>query len=347
MQYNPRLTCKWVVLSCITLNIAAACSESTTEPDAQDALEVQDAQSDVDAQEDTGCPAGMVDCGGGCTNVSKDHDNCGSCGNACLFDQVCFDGECVLECPPGMQPCAGTCVDVTSDTENCGSCGYTCPPQANADALCEDGDCTYQCRPGWWNLDGEEGCEYECEFVSSEEACNGVDDNCDNRVDEGFECLRADETECITPDGTCTGIKTCLDNCTWSGCEDRCTGGLTCCLDGCFDLFTDSSNCGECGNRCLIHERCDGSGNCDAPTVEVWAHYTMEAEESISCDDFCEDDGYLGCVEKEICCRAGGSPLCYERTCTDTMLGRDVCYNETSDYYVNRISCLCIDYLYD
>ena len=54
------------------------------------------------------CNAEFGDCNrdlsDGCEiNLSKDPQNCGSCGNACATGQACIDGICVVEpCPPGV-----------------------------------------------------------------------------------------------------------------------------------------------------------------------------------------------------------------------------------------------------
>ena len=43
------------------------------------------------------CPNGLTDCGGVCVDLSRDSNNCGSCGNACYTDdyEYCSGGWCV------------------------------------------------------------------------------------------------------------------------------------------------------------------------------------------------------------------------------------------------------------
>ena len=75
----------------------------------------------------TGCPAGMTNCGGVCTDLSIDHGNCGTCGHSCGLGFNCHLYECVQACPSGgMTVCNGVCVDLLTDTINCGFCGNAC-----------------------------------------------------------------------------------------------------------------------------------------------------------------------------------------------------------------------------
>jgi hypothetical protein len=94
----------------------------------------------------TGCPVGMTNCGGFCTDVSVDHGNCGTCGNRCSQlgpDYNCKSSTCVRTCPEGLTDCFGRCVDIQSDTENCGGCGEPCrAPREDELIACQNGRCT-------------------------------------------------------------------------------------------------------------------------------------------------------------------------------------------------------------
>jgi hypothetical protein len=70
------------------------------------------------------CPWTM--CGGTCANLGEDRTNCGQCGHACLSDQLCLNGACLVSCPSGMVMCEGTCANLNTDGHNCGSCGTSC-----------------------------------------------------------------------------------------------------------------------------------------------------------------------------------------------------------------------------
>ncbi len=94
---------------------------------------------------DCTCPAGQGDvCPEvGCTNRRSDPSNCGACGNACEFGEVCRKGEC--RCPSGV-----TCGQCTPDYEFCtegvtvccngglGNCylRFDCGPGHNETGVC-------------------------------------------------------------------------------------------------------------------------------------------------------------------------------------------------------------------
>ncbi len=99
------------------------------------------------------------------------------------------------------------------------------------------------------------------------ETCNGVDDDCDARVDEDFD-FRADEANCGScghacnfenGDGMCQG-----GGCLVTGCDTGfgdCNGQDD---DGCeSEAATDEDNCGRCGTRCRGFNDMCCSGTCD------------------------------------------------------------------------------------
>ncbi len=84
-----------------------------------------------------GCPAASAPdaCGGVCTSLLDDRDNCGSCGNACSSSLACAQAQCA--CPGSGASCDGSCVDLETDPDHCGSCSNACgdpPPPAAAGA---------------------------------------------------------------------------------------------------------------------------------------------------------------------------------------------------------------------
>ncbi len=85
------------------------------------------------------CLAEESVCGGACSNLQNDRDNCGSCGNACGDGLVCSFGQCVEGCDNGLVRCGDVCVDVASDAENCMTCGNTCSAAQNQS--CTEGVC--------------------------------------------------------------------------------------------------------------------------------------------------------------------------------------------------------------
>ncbi|MDP9151324.1 MAG: hypothetical protein M3O36_15485 [Myxococcota bacterium] len=89
-----------------------------------------------------GCQLYSKLCGGTCTPITTDPNNCGDCGKVCTNAQICSGGTCVpaskgcIPAPQGGDPalkvCGRSCVDSLNDSSNCGSptgtgaCGHKC-----------------------------------------------------------------------------------------------------------------------------------------------------------------------------------------------------------------------------
>ena len=254
-------------------------------------------------------------------DLSSDPRNCAFCGNACLFQNasgLCVDSSCELgDCDEGWHnvdgndgngceygcnatqdgnevcdevdnDCDGTTdegFDVLADVDHCGACNRLCEV-ANAEPACVEGACAVgDCLAGWVDLDGDPltGCELACEPTNGGiEACDGDDNDCDGRVDEGFDlqvsldhcgaCDRAcafDHGSAACREGLCNFVE--CDNNYWDanvdladGCEYECVlshGGVEVCdlvdndcdaqTDEDFDVSSDPSNCGACGRGCI------------------------------------------------------------------------------------------------
>src|SRR5262245_49952415 len=96
--------------------------------------------------DDGRCQGGMKCCNGGCIDVSKDRQNCGSCGKVCSSNHSradCVDGACVQgACLSGWGDCNGDPADgcetsLRADPNNCTACGMVCKLQ-NAVTGCAD-----------------------------------------------------------------------------------------------------------------------------------------------------------------------------------------------------------------
>ncbi len=137
----------------------------------------------------------------GCeADLSSDTENCGSCELVCEYQNAagtCDAGKCSMgECLEGYGNCNsddsdGCEADLGSDSKNCGQCDNEC-----ADGMvCEDGKCSQPCQDedqdNYKSAScGGDDCDDSNPDVhpGAQETCNGVDDNCDGKIDEGLEC---------------------------------------------------------------------------------------------------------------------------------------------------------------
>lgn len=71
---------------------------------------------------------GLIDCGGFCTDLSADANNCGACGSSCSLGGYCQGGVCTgLVCLGELIDCGvGYCVDFNSNPFHCGGCELGC-----------------------------------------------------------------------------------------------------------------------------------------------------------------------------------------------------------------------------
>src|SRR5690606_12937271 len=101
------------------------------------------------------CSAGYSECGGTCTDLLGDGQNCGSCGTSCSQDQVCSAGACQGgSCTePGRTQCESSCVDVQTNPIHCGGCGVLCD---NGQA-CQGGICVAGIEVGSGGNTGDGG----------------------------------------------------------------------------------------------------------------------------------------------------------------------------------------------
>lgn len=81
------------------------------------------------------------------------------------------------------------------------------------------------------------------------ESCNGVDDDCDGKVDEA-----GAEDSCNAPDNS-TAM------CSDGACVFQCDAGFTDCAGQCVDTDSDPNHCGGCGVMCPSGQTCS-SGAC-------------------------------------------------------------------------------------
>lgn len=184
------------------------------------------------------CPPGLTTCDGVCRDTAVNADHCGTCGNVCAAGEMCRSGVCVActcaqPCPSGQTSCGGRCVNLQTDPAHCGSCTTVCA----SGQVCTNGQCSTGCPSGQTNCGGTcvtlgQSCntgrpgicasgvttcqngEFVCTSIEGPrpETCNGLDDDCDGVVDNGFPTLgqscdcgggRSGVVVC-SPDGTST-----------------------------------------------------------------------------------------------------------------------------------------------
>ncbi len=235
-------------------------------------------------------------------DLEGDPRNCGRCGHSCTLEHAfpsCSAGECVVDrceigwvdlddvpsngceygCPPdGDELCDGRdndCdgridedFDLTSDLAHCGSCEIQCR-FPNGTASCVDRACHLDaCNTGFVDADHDpsNGCEYACTPTGAE-ACNGIDDDCDHLIDEGFD-LDTDPLNCGACGRTCS-----FPNATGRCVAGSCTFAPSDCVPGYYDIDGDPRTgceymCTPTGARDTcngIDDDCDGVFDEDDP----------------------------------------------------------------------------------
>lgn len=225
------------------------------------------------------CKAGVSVCTSGVQTCQ------GSVGPSSSVDACGIDSNCdgALTGQPNFQ----------TDVTNCGSCGNNCYNNTVFSVWgCTAGMCVFQgCQNGYYDLDGNNTCEYACSFLSAQEACNGQDDNCNGMVDEGV----------IKP----TPVQVCGVSTTATSPE--CTTGVTVsCVAGAWQCAFPA---GVCTGGCSANdETCDLLDNdCDGQLNENVANYGKPC----ASDDLNPNPGDGACrTTGTILCNGGSGTIC-------------------------------------
>jgi hypothetical protein len=233
-------------------------------------------------------------------------------------------------CPNGRTTCGNSqhpCdVDLRRDPNNCGACGIECPKdiaegRLGSGYLCESGKCKIACASGRANCNGliEDGCETVLSLDINH--CGACGNKCTDTCRGGSCGCPAGQTFC----GTCKDTR--IDDNHCGMCNNRCPSrtqppllfhagyrcvgsqcGVLRCDPGWLDCNGDllmlpagngcevrsgTSNCGSCGNACLLEERCD-KGVCVKPPVcsnnacgDLCTNISTDAENCGACFNQC------------------------------------------------------------
>lgn len=224
--------------------------EETPEPADGGLPEIRDEDCDGKFDEGFECAPGEYACytgpastrgEGACMSGTR------SCGDAGL-------GPCEGE----VTPTAETCANEDSD-DDCNGFKDDIPHRNEPCFLGSATPChvkaTLKCDP---NSSSE---ELVCTPAPGEpEACDGVDNDCDTRTDEGSLCGSNQRACC---NGTCVDTQYNDQHC--GGCGNVCGPGLSCCLGQCVNLQSNNKHCGRCNAACkllgLVQTACR-SGKC-------------------------------------------------------------------------------------
>ena len=186
------------------------------------------------------CDEGWADCNDdlydGCeTYVWEDLRNCGTCGKECDYanaDNVCVEGECVIEqCFYGFDDCNGEIrdgceIEMLSDPNHCGGCGDACDLPNTDQHLCLSGDCAVgACDTGYGDCSDElEGCE------------TNIRTDPDNCGECHYDCNVAHTSQNGCSEGVCYPVA-CYNS--WGDCNGYGP-------DGCeASLSSQKNNCGD------------------------------------------------------------------------------------------------------
>ena len=257
------------------------------------------------------CSGGLENCGGLCVDIQSDTENCGGCGKKCEVqngEPVCNNGQCeIKECFSGWDDCNndvtdGCEINIDRDNRNCGGCGIEC----DEGYACVSRECV-EC----YDNDGDGFPSDECGGLDcndddpeinpdADEVCDGVDNDCDTRIDE------QPEASASCDDGDlCDGLERCAGGRCVEGLPADCDDANPCTIDtcdpegGCINTIAeDGTACGE-----GIMGECDREDTCVSGICQpnVAPPGTVCRESAGDCDlpEFCDGVSY-DCPENEL-----------------------------------------------
>jgi hypothetical protein len=225
---------------------------------------------------------------------------------------------------------------IYATVEHCGDCGEFCSPPFTLISDCGQGTCGItRCLDGRVDLNGvvEDGCEYACEF-GGQEACNGVDDNCNGDIDETFD-LESDLNNCGRCGHQCAfanaGASCVAGECVLGACG---VGFDDCDLNaatGCETNLNEVATCGGCNNSC----NADATSGCVNQQCRCGQNAPCAGENAV-CDDVLGD--CTGCLDNLDC--GGDTQFCVSSSCQEcNPLNDDGCLEAGATPICNGGTC--------
>jgi hypothetical protein len=299
----------------------------------KDTLCVVDPQGEICDGNDNDCD-GKID-NVDPSKLATDVKNCGSCGNACSFANAfakCVDSKCVFDgCAPGYwdvnkdtkDGCEYQCLqtnggveicdnvdndcdntvdngfDKQTDSNNCGSCGTVCP-SIHTTSTCVAGKCQISaCEDGYKDVNGDplDGCEYTCPVwpPSTSDGCDGIDNNCNGKIDEDFTSSACGKTvgECVAGTKACVGgLEICQGEVAATpevcdGKDNDCDGTT----DNGYDKQSDPRYCGDCTPCVLSHAVAKCTAGVCAIAVCETGQVDLDKDPTTGCEYKCTITG--------------------------------------------------------
>jgi len=162
------------------------------------------------------------------------------------------------------------------------------------------------------------------------ELCDGVDNNGNGIIDEGFECKLGTTNLCQTTCGS-IGMVTCTADCSWSACQppvenchngvdDDCDGKIDCADPDCANFPSCICDPPKIGDDCMIAGEffdCDPSIRCNCSFL--W-DYTATGNFSCVNQEICNgfDDNGNGQIDEGFECIKGSAPVACTTSCGST-----------------------------